>query len=110
MKGNALMDAYMYRAALLCEDCASAHALCDVDHYDHHDCTSECTAVGPYANGGGEADSPAHCDACGVFLENPLTSDGVDYVRDQIWAAQIDKRERPVLATWITFYADDLAS
>lgn len=59
------MDAYIYQAALICEGCASALQVND----------------GPYADGGGEADCPNHCDQCGVFLENPLTSDGYDYVR-----------------------------
>jgi len=28
--------------------------------------------VGPYPEGGGEADYPRHCDHCGLFLRNPL--------------------------------------
>lgn len=36
---------------------------------------------GPYSDGGGgESDSPCHCDACGAFLWNPLTPDGAAYV------------------------------
>ena len=38
---------------------------------------------GPYCNGGGESDCPNHCDGCKVFLENPLTQDGENYVREQ---------------------------
>jgi hypothetical protein len=38
---------------------------------------------GPYPDGGGEADTPQHCDHCHCFLENPLTSDGYDYVREK---------------------------
>ena len=37
---------------------------------------------GPYAYGGGEADSPQHCDGCQTFLWNPLTSDGYLYVME----------------------------
>jgi len=55
---------------------------------------------GPYADGGGESDTPAHCDVCGVFLENPLTPDGVEYVRELIRA-----EGNP---TWAEFYASVL--
>ena len=81
-----IMDAYVYQAALLCGDCAkvvmgqkhgqNASDLEDSDHYPQ----------GPYSDGGGEADSPQHCDHCHVFLENPLTSDGYEYVRKE-WNA-----------------------
>jgi hypothetical protein len=77
------MNVYMYQAALYCEECGQAvkteldkqgkrpdSELYDSDEYPK----------GPFANGGGEADSPQHCDACGVFLDNSLTGDGVDYV------------------------------
>ncbi len=37
---------------------------------------------GPYSDGGGESDSPQHCASCGTFLENPLTDEGVEYVRE----------------------------
>jgi len=30
---------------------------------------------GPCPDDGGEADTPQHCDTCGVFLGNPLTAD-----------------------------------
>ena len=100
------MDAYMYRAAFLCEDCAMRYGL-DVCRNDRHDavgpwCDSECMPVGPYVDGGGEADSPQHYDSCGVFLENPLTDDGRAYLRDATGASD-------VLTIWRTFYADSLA-
>jgi hypothetical protein len=37
---------------------------------------------GPYPDGGGEADNPQHCAECGLFLENPLTDEGRQYVRE----------------------------
>ena len=75
------MNVYIYRAALYCKECAerardsvrhtckrhrndAQHAWDDSEHWPH----------GPYADGGGEADSPQHCDTCHVFLENPLAS------------------------------------
>lgn len=115
------MDAYIYRAALYCANCAEQATLDrsgmtpederlgepfedDSDHYYQ----------GPYADGGGEADMPQHCDSCLVFLENPLTDDGVRKLRDWI---DVDRAVRwydpgshtPGLEECIRFYADDLA-
>ena len=50
----------------------SANGFTDENDYDSDDLPK-----GPYSNGGGEADTPQHCDGCGAFLENPLTGDGV---------------------------------
>lgn len=49
---------------------------------DPDNCDSGEYPCGPYGDGGGESDTPAHCGACGEFLENSLTSDGMAYVRD----------------------------
>jgi hypothetical protein len=76
------MKAYVYCAALYCDACAKEIAQ-----------QLECRGIrrsedsgewpqGPYSDGGGEADYPVHCDHCGTFLENPLTPDGVTYVRE----------------------------
>lgn len=72
------MDVYIFQAALLCGDCGeraqSDHALeCFEEDSDSY-------PQGPYSDGGGEADVPQHCDHCGMFLENPLTGDGYNYV------------------------------
>jgi hypothetical protein len=111
------MDAYIYRAALYCEDCAENVGM--VCHTETHDgrtstCDSECTPIGPHPNGGGEADTPQHCDTCDVFLENPLTGDGLGYVRERIEAEQAQNVRTGFDATtrvgdWRTFYADALA-
>jgi|SRR6266566_4480439 len=80
------MDAYIYRAAMYCEHCAKQITIeleeeaaygKPIKHYGD----SEWYPQGPYPQGGGESDSPQHCDSCGVFLENPLTRDGENYVR-----------------------------
>lgn len=39
---------------------------------------------GPYPDGGGETDTPAHCDGCHMPLGAPLTSDGVAYVLEHL--------------------------
>lgn len=125
------MQAYLFRAALWCEVCTapleSRHAkdlpagasLDDESTYD-----SDQFPKGPYPDGGGEADTPQHCDGCNTFLENPLTPDGVAYVleaarnriappgtRELTWseAAQLAEEEgHKVLAVWLRFYQLDL--
>lgn len=86
------MDAYIFQAALYCARCARLKALAlsaaarlskDSDRYPQ----------GPYPNGGGEADSPQHCDSCNAFLENPLTSDGYEYTKQALAeGAEVRKR------------------
>jgi hypothetical protein len=73
------MIVYVYRADLYCEACA--------DRIKRKLTPSEGSERYPqacYAAGGGEADTPQHCGQCGVFLENPLTRDGLDYVAEAI--------------------------
>lgn len=70
---------------------------------------------GPYPDGGGESDSPWHCGAgsdclnaielsdgtkVGAWLENELTTDGVDYVREAIQGGG------EVAGMWADFYRD----
>lgn len=55
------MDAYICDGTLYCEDCAP-------------------DAAESYPDGGGESDSPQHCDNCLVPLDNPLTQYGIEYV------------------------------
>jgi len=64
------MDAYVYQAALWCPDCVAKVRDALVCHAASED--SDRYPQGPYADGGGEADSPQHCDACGVALDNPV--------------------------------------
>ena len=94
--------AYVYRAALLCESCgdhvrATKPRPAHVNEADEPSYDSDDWPKGPYENGGGEADSPQHCDCCGLFLENPLTADGEAYVREACAGA--------VMAEWREFYA-----
>jgi hypothetical protein len=84
-------DAYAYNAALICEDCArpilqignASGASCGRGGHSGFaiDCDdSDCKPQGPYADGGGESDSPQACDTCLLPLDNSLTPDGVEYV------------------------------
>lgn len=100
------MDAYIYKAALWCGPCViktlvaekkaapgaidmtpavaleqivSANGFTTENDYDSDDLPK-----GPHTDGGGEADSPQHCNGCRQFLENPLTGDGIVYVEDSL--------------------------
>jgi hypothetical protein len=110
------MDAYLYQAALLCADCAvitmneiellnmlggssspfrRTKPWTDSDSYPQ----------GPYPDGGGEADTPQHCDACCIFLKNPLTTDGSRYLNEQlIEHARDGSGDADVLASWARYY------
>lgn len=116
------MKAYVFQAALWCETCTAANVLqvpADMlgvaiarrrKAHGIPDGASDTDNVpdGPHADGGGESDSPQHCDACGVFLRNPLTTDGYEYVRDAIQEHNEHGRgTREVLATWHDFYNDN---
>ena len=117
------MQAYVYKAALLCEDCGRERAADIMSQSEAHRCQhgvpycwglcgeGDCLPQGPYADGGGEADAPAHCDHCGIFLENPLTSDGLEYVREQI--AEAYKSKTPLASSvaasvWEPWYQQSL--
>lgn len=103
------MKVYVYKADFLCEDCGeeAIRKLAQEGKTDTGD--SDSFPQGPYAAGGGEADAPHHCSnysncvndkgGNGVFLKNPLTSDGVDYVR-------YAHGERPTDLTrmWMEYY------
>jgi len=110
------MEAYVYQAALLCADCA----VITMNEFELFNMLSGSSSPfrrskpwtdsdrypqGPYPSGGGEADNPQHCDACGVFLENPLTGDGSRYVNEHlIEHARDGSGDRDVLATWAKYY------
>ena len=96
-----MADVYMYDAALYCVPCGQDLPACpDSDCDDSHD--SGDYRVGPYPDGAGESDSPAHCDTCSGFLENPLTSDGITYVAEELNAGGIPEE-------WSEFYRFEIA-
>jgi hypothetical protein len=81
------MNAWIYQSALLCDDCARDKRIKlnrELVTLADRDGNSDMAPQGPYANGGGEADCPQSCDLCGTFLENPLTDDGIEYVKECI--------------------------
>lgn len=118
-----MAEAYIYCADIYCESCGEAirKRLTDegmiVDTADEYSYDSDDFPKGPFPDGGGEADCPQHCgsgEACleaitltegdgrkvGAFLENPLTSYGVKYVREEL----VDDPDGEVVNLWADFY------
>ena len=93
------MKVYAYGRAWHCGRCASniTRQLLGSGLTKKHD--RDIFPRGPFPDGGGKADTPQHCDTCHVFLQNPLTADGNNYVLDRAAFGMI-----PV--EWRTFYAD----
>lgn len=85
-----MANAYIYQAALLCEACAKRRVDYLRGFYRVDTGDSDDWPQGPYADGGGEADTIQFCDSgeeclhaiavdglkVGLPLDNPLTSDG----------------------------------
>lgn len=103
------MNVFIYQSDLYCEDCGRSIRE-NVPQPDWAELDNEHTwdssdwPKGPCADGGGEAGCPQHCAGCGCFLENPLTSDGVEYVR------KVVARRREALAAahvWAEYYGID---
>jgi hypothetical protein len=106
------VNVFIYQAALLCEACGEAVRL-TVEPPPGYDGSNESTwdsddfPKGPYADGGGEADTPQHCDHCHAFLQNPLTPDGRAYLLECFRAYEDSKGQRgnrDALQAWGLFY------
>lgn len=116
------MLVYIYAAEFYCEDCGEAirkrvtsEGYTPVDPDNEFSYISDIYPKGPYPDGGGKSDCPQHCGAgpeclnaielmdgskVGVWLENELTIDGVEYVREAI-------REGGEMAEmWADFYCN----
>lgn len=105
------MDVYAYQAALWCAACGegiradlTAAGKAPANAGDEYTYDSDNYPKGPVADGGGEADSPQHCDGCGVFLENALTADGEAYVKEAIEDAHGGAAESIAITVWAPFY------
>lgn len=97
------MEVYIFNAALLCEGCGAA-TYDDLESQNIEDTgDSDDFPQGPYSDGGGESDSPQHCDNCHVFLENPLTDEGYKYVTEAVMAHSKGGNGE-VIRAWVNFY------
>jgi len=99
------MNAWIYNASLYCDDCAkkiitelNKDKVIDTGDSGNY-------PQGPYPDGGGEADSPQHCDQCQLFLENELTTEGISYLFDAVcnFIAE-DWGDRKIIKNWVDFY------
>lgn len=102
-----MANAYIYRAALYCEGCTdeikailAKQGKVPAEPEDEYSYDSDDYPKGPFENGGGEADTPQHCNRCNCFLENPLTPDGKEWLRGEV----IDG----IPPEWAEFYEDVL--
>lgn len=106
------MNAYVYQAALLCDSCGPEvrarlkdEGKAPADPSNEWSYDSGNFPKGPYQDGGGEADCPQHCDACHVFLANPLTDDGLSYVKEAVErAVREGRKDSAALTDWAPFY------
>lgn len=119
------MNSYIYCADRYCEDCGELIKQgLDAEgkrpkSLDEHTFDSDEYPKGPY--GPEEGDGVEHCgnhEACvnaivlsdgskiGAWLENSLTSHGIESVREEILSRQQEQNE--VLALWKEWYAEEL--
>jgi hypothetical protein len=108
------MDVYVFQGALYCCTCGEAlvRSLRERGVEDTGD--SDAFPQGSYPDGGGEADTPQHCDSgaeclaadeignhrVGAFLENPLNGVGDAYVRHAI----AETPGSPLVGFWAEHY------
>ena len=93
---------YIYQADIYCEECGTdiAFRTAKPDYPKPWD-----TNDFPMAVDNEESDCPEHCASCQVFLENPLTKDGQDYVLEAVWEAAVDgKGLKDIVLEWFNFY------
>jgi hypothetical protein len=96
-----MADVFMYQAELFCRECGE-HLRTTVQPVTED---SDSYPQGPYPDGGGEADCPQHCGDCGEFLQNPLTPDGVAYVRRKLTEYETTGQGRDIiLRQWREYY------
>ncbi len=101
------MNVYTYNAELLCEPCGEATIELLGNYIDEEDRDdSETWPQGPTEEGGGPADSPQHCGKCGIFLQNPLTNEGVLHVLEALGQdpEDMDEDQRDGYQEWAEFY------
>jgi hypothetical protein len=94
------VDTYIFQAEVYCEDCIAkvkSRLRAPLNPFDESTYDSDEYPKGPYADE--ESDTPEHCASCHVFLENPLTTDGYEYVREKI-----QEGLTAVTRQWASFY------
>jgi len=106
------LDVYVFQADLHCLRCGNK--ICEdltregkapADPDDEVTYDSDDYPKGPYSDGGGEADTPQHCGTCDRFLGNPLTADGVNYLKDAI-EEKLETGYGACVDEWTEFYRE----
>ena len=115
------MNVYMYQSELFCGDCGEVirkelreHGYIPCD-FEESSFDSDEYPKGPIPDGGGEADCPRHCGSgaecvkafyligdqenIGAWLENPLTKEGFEYVKEAI------EEGREIALMWKKYYS-----
>lgn len=91
---------YAYNVAMYCDDCS--YDIMEELNYDDSGDTDDY----PQHVNNDEADCPQHCDGCGEFLGNSLTSDGADYVINAVRRDMEGGRFDSVACTvWRDYYS-----
>ena len=105
------IDTYVYNADLYCEDCGLSIkndldnnniGVNKIDPINMEDSNYYPQYVGD--SGGGESDSPQHCGNCSMFLENSLTSDGENYLKEMIAEGSTNGIQDLIHAEWKQYY------
>lgn len=93
------IESWSHNASLYCDDCRPDNGCKDPEGCDDSECC-------PQPNFSSESDSPDHCSACNEFLQNALTGNGMDYVREMLSEPHLIG-ESQVRAEWRDFYELD---
>jgi len=122
---------YIYQAAFLCDDCGNEICKRITDEgnspFDPADESSYDSDNYPkYVPDAGESDTPNHCDSgdtclnaieirsgtfIGELIEGTLTSDGVEYVREEYREYKFDKHYHGngVVSLWVEEFGIDVS-
>lgn len=92
------ITSWIHNAAIYCDDCKPDNGCSDDRCLD-----SECCPQ-PVFSTSDEADTPQHCEACNAFLENALTGDGMEWLRE---ALSSERGTDEIKDEWRSFYGLD---
>lgn len=128
----ALDYVYMFQGTLYCEDCGQTiqdkirkNGKAPEDEDDENSFDSDDFPKGPFGDGGGEADSPHHCDSnemclnaiklpcrskIGAWLGNSLTHEGSEWLSESIKKSIFENEHSlQVNRLWSFKYADSIS-
>ena len=92
------ITSWTHNGAIYCDGCVPAKG-CSDDRCDDSECCPQ-----PVFSTGDEADTPQHCAACNAFLQNALTGDGVEWLRESLSS---EHGTNEIKDEWRSFYGLD---